>query len=196
MSFPPPSPKQARLIWFALSALAIAVLVALLVALIWGLGHVLQLLSPVLWPLAVAGATAYLLDPVVDFIQRRGVPRTRAILCVFALAVVLITALFVSVVPQLVRETRELAAKVPGYSRRVQDRIQEWVSHPPALLRKFLKLAGDSGSPTNTVVDTHPVTGSTSTIAPSAIQPGDPASPLWSKALDSQALQSATQWLA
>ena len=82
MTFPPPSPKQARLIWFALSALAIAVLVTLLVALIWGLGHVLQLLSPVLWPLAVAGAIAYLLDPVVDFIQRRGVPRTRAILCV------------------------------------------------------------------------------------------------------------------
>ena len=93
MSLPPPSPQQARLIWLALTALAVAVLVALLVALIWGLGQILQVLAPVLWPIAVAGVVAYILDPLVDLFQRKGVPRPRAILCVFALALVLVAGL-------------------------------------------------------------------------------------------------------
>src|ERR1044071_283969 len=100
MSFPPPTPKQARVIWAGITALAAAGIVAFIVGTIWGLGQVLSLLLPLLWPLAVAGVLAYLLDPLVDFIERRGVPRTRSILCVFALAAVIVLALFGSVVPQ------------------------------------------------------------------------------------------------
>ena len=75
MNFPPPTPEQARVIWLAATALAGAVIVAVLTGIIWGFGQVLNLLSPVLWPLAVAGVFAYLLDPVVDVIERRGAPR-------------------------------------------------------------------------------------------------------------------------
>ena len=88
MSLPAPSPRQGRIIWLALTGLAIALLVALLIALVWGLGQIIRVLSPVLWPLAVAGVLAYLLDPLVDSLERRNIPRTRAILCVFALAAV------------------------------------------------------------------------------------------------------------
>ena len=88
-----------------------AVLVGLVVALIWGLAFVLRLLAPVLWPLAIAGVIAYLLDPVVDLLQRKGVPRARAILAVFALGLLVVAALFGSVVPQLVSETRQLASR-------------------------------------------------------------------------------------
>ena len=43
MNFPPPSQRQARAIWFALTAFAVAVVVALLAVLIWGLGRALGL---------------------------------------------------------------------------------------------------------------------------------------------------------
>src|SRR5262245_3919392 len=112
MSFPPPTEKQARIIWFAVTGLALATLVLLGVALIWGLGKVLNMLSPVLWPLAIAGVLAYLLDPVVDLFQQRGLPRTRAILCVFGLAMVIFLSLAASVVPQLVAETSDLARRI------------------------------------------------------------------------------------
>ena len=36
----------------------LAVIVALIVALVWGLGRVLHVLGPVLWPVAVAGVLA------------------------------------------------------------------------------------------------------------------------------------------
>src|SRR5574340_661808 len=110
MNLPPPTERQARVIWLALTGLAVAVLVALVVALIWGLGQVLRMLAPVLWPLAVAGVIAYLLDPVVDFFERKGARRAHAILYVFGLALLIVAGMFGSVVPQVINETRQLAA--------------------------------------------------------------------------------------
>ena len=75
MSFPAPTENQAKIVWMALTAFAIALLIAILCAFVWGLGQVLHVLLPVLWPLAIAGILAYLLDPVVDFLQRRNVSR-------------------------------------------------------------------------------------------------------------------------
>src|SRR5438094_10631968 len=138
MDFAPPTPGQARVIWFAVTALAVAIIAAVVSGAVWGLGKVLHLLSPVLWPLAVAGVLAYLLDPVVDFIQRRGASRTRAILCVFALAAVIVLTLLGSVVPQVIRETRQLAEKIPGYSLSLQQDVQKWINKRPELLPKFL----------------------------------------------------------
>ncbi len=134
-----PSEGQARLIWLAATGLAIAVLVGLAAGLVWGLGRILNLLSPVLWPLAVAGVLAYLFDPLVDFLERKKTSRPRAILLVFALATVLLLGLLGSVVPQLVIETRQLVARVPEYSDKLEKTVQKWISQPPAWLRAALE---------------------------------------------------------
>jgi predicted PurR-regulated permease PerM len=144
--------------------------VLLIVALVWGLGRVLGLLAPILWPLAVAGVLAYLLDPVVDFLVGRRIPRARAILLVFALALLIVAGLAASVVPQLVRETRQLAERIPHYAERVQERVETWVNHPPALLQKLFdrKSAPDANgsvAATNapaSMVTNAPATSSTS----------------------------------
>src|SRR5881394_2962684 len=100
---PPPSDRQARLLWFALSGLAIALICGLVAGLIWSVGQVLQMLSPVLWPLAVAGVLAYLLDPVVDWFERKGLSRTRAIIVVFVIALLIIAGAVTCVVPPIVK---------------------------------------------------------------------------------------------
>src|SRR5467141_5387449 len=100
MSFPPPTDKQARIVWASLTAFSIALLVAILCAFVWGLGQVLNVLSPVLWPLAIAGILAYLLDPVVDFFVSRNVSRRKAIIIVFAICTVALVGLTASVVPR------------------------------------------------------------------------------------------------
>ena len=193
MTFPPPTPEQARVIWLAVTALAGAVIVAILAGVIWGFGQVLHLLSPVLWPLAVAGVFAYLLDPVVDVIERRGAPRPRAIIGVFALAAMIVLALFGSVVPQVLRETRLLAEKIPIYASSVQEKVQSWIDNPPKILEKFLKRQPDTGSGTNAV----PATNSTaiSTNGPDSSATAASGSG-WSTKIDAKALQSATAWLA
>jgi predicted PurR-regulated permease PerM len=145
MPIPPPTERQARLIWLAVSALAVTVIIGFLGLLIWGTGQVLRVLSPVLWPLAVAGVLAYLLDPVVDFLEARRVPRTRAILVVFALATALFLGLVGSVVPTVVRETRELTEEIPVYAERIQTRMDDWMSNRNSLVRRALNLVPGLG---------------------------------------------------
>lgn len=122
----------------AFSALAVAALLGVIVAAVWGLGEALGLLGPVLWPLAVAGVLAYLLDPVVDWIEKRGVPRTRAILLVFFVAAGLLLAVLASIVPRVVVETKQLTDKVPEYTQRLQAWAHDKLENPPALVKQFL----------------------------------------------------------
>jgi predicted PurR-regulated permease PerM len=193
MSMPSPTPKQAKILWLALTGLAIAVLVALLVALIWGLGQVLNILGPVVWPIAFAGVIAYLLDPLVELLLRKGVPRTRAIITVFGMAVVIVLALLGSVVPQMVKETRVLASKAPDYVERVRDWVEKRMDNPPALLRRLLN---DSQSPTNTLSITNGESTSVATDVPSQTSTNQASDSFLSRALDKQTLQSATGSLA
>ena len=144
MNFPPPTDKQARLIWIALTGLAMALIVALVVAAVWGLGKVLDVLSPVVWPLAVAAVLAYLLDPVVDFLERRRIPRPRAIGLVFFVAVVLILGVFGSVVPRLVVETQRLVANVPTFVAKTEASVTAWLDSPPDPLLELLERFGVS----------------------------------------------------
>src|SRR6266849_159462 len=137
MSFPAPTDKQARIFWLSLTGVAIALLIAILALFIWGLGWVLKLLSPVLWPLAIAGVIAYLLDPVVDFLERRRVSRSPAILIVFLAGALAVSGVFASVIPQLVRETSQLVADVPGYARQIQSKVNEWMSCSRWLMKRF-----------------------------------------------------------
>ncbi len=125
MNFPPPTAKQALVLWFSLTALAVAVLLALVGVLCWGFGWVIEKLSPVLLPLAVAGILAYLLDPVVDFFQRLKIPRTRAILMVFFLAVMLVLMLLATVVPRLITETSTLVEKAPEFSEQLRVKLSD-----------------------------------------------------------------------
>ncbi len=189
---PPPTERQLRVIWLALTGLAVATLVALGAAVIWGLGRILQILSPVLWPLAIAGIIAYLLDPVVDFIERKGASRPRAIVCVFTLALVIMAALFGSVVPHLISETRQLATRIPGYADRLESRTEEWANNPPPLLRKLLGTPSTQ-APLN---PTNQSAVSLSTNAPANRGAATNSPSLLGGALDKEDLQTATGWVA
>src|ERR1043166_7213681 len=197
MSFPAPTERQARVIWLALTGLAFAVLGALVAALIWSLGRLLELLSPVIWPLAVAGILAYLLDPVVDFIEHRGVPRARAIVCGFALAFVIVGALFGSVVPQVITETRQLALRIPGYADSLEKRLEKWINNPPPWVKRWLERETNPSGPSGSQSATNEIPPLSSTNAPpTADATTTEGGPLLGGLLDKESLQTATGWLA
>jgi predicted PurR-regulated permease PerM len=197
MSFPGPTERQARLLWLAVSGLAIAVLVTLAVAAIWGLGKILQLLSPVLWPIAVAGVISYLLDPLVDRLERRGFTRRRAIAMVFGLALVAVLALGGSIVPQLVRETRQLMAGIPAYAQNLQQRAENWINNPPPLLRRFLALHAPSPAPQPPTSATNPpAPGITNTQGPPPLTTNAPVAASSGPFFTDEHIKTATSWLA
>ena len=151
MSASAPSPNQSPVIRLALTLLAVAAIVGVIVGAVWGLGQALGLLAPVLWPLAVAGVLAYLLDPVVDWIERRGVPRTRAILLVFFVAAGLLLAVLASVVPRIVVETTQLAGRAQEMSGQFQERVEKFVAEPPVWVKQFLPMLLPKPAPNATL---------------------------------------------
>ncbi len=188
-----PSPNQKRILWASLTVLAVTVGLACLLGLVWGLGRVLNVLSPVIWPLAVAGALAYLLDPVVDLLEKRKLKRQNAILCVFAVAILLVGGVGALVVPRLVSETRELVGKIPDYTRQLQQRATTWLDTKPEWKIPFLSRSGTTATLTNatlTLTNVVTITGAnvtTNTVAGNTA----PAA----QTVEQQTVQSIAAWL-
>lgn len=159
------------MLWLSVTALAAAVLLALIGLLLWGFGWVLNQLSPVIMPLAIAGIIAYLLDPVVDFFEQRKIARPRAILLVFFLGVMLILILLATVVPRLVVETEGLIRQLPAYSRVLGGKLQVWAERQQreleTILRKFPGRQATNSVPQSTETNAMgPLPGAAETNAP------------------------------
>ena len=138
MSSHSPTAAQRRIGWLALTCLAVAAVLGFAGAVVWVLGRLIDVLSPVLWPLAVAGVIACVLSPVVDAMERRKFRRPLAILVVFVAGLALGAGILAYLIPLVVVETQQLIAKIPEYSAKLQHRIAGLLAHPPEVLRHFL----------------------------------------------------------
>src|SRR5277367_5559522 len=124
MAFPPPSPRQARFLWFSLTSLTLVLIVGMVVT---AFGWLINRLSAVLLPVALALILAYILDPVIEFLARRKVPRVWAIILVFLMGIVVGAGLIGSVVPDLVKESRKLVEVLDAreFHLRIQDLLKK-----------------------------------------------------------------------
>lgn len=123
-----PTRFQTKTIWRALTGIAILVIGILIVGLIWLAGKTLGYLQPVLVPLAVAGIVAYLLDPIVTWLQHRGLSRIKAVISVFASFIIILTALGFLIVPPIAKQIsdalhdkEEIASKATTAMTNVKD---------------------------------------------------------------------------
>jgi len=98
-----PTRFQQKTLWNAATGVAILVLGALLVGLVWLTGEVFGFLQPVLVPLLVAGIVAYLLDPVVRWLEKRGMRRLWAVICVFVAMLLSASLLGMALLPGIKR---------------------------------------------------------------------------------------------
>jgi len=124
-------------LWFSLTVLSIAVFLALLALMFYGVGWLLDRLTPVLLPLAIAGILAFLLNPLVDFFEPkmsakvsflfakiRNPKRVKAILLVLMIGFCIITSLtlvtLTTVVPEMLKLAEETKVEY------VQENIRHW----------------------------------------------------------------------
>ena len=152
MAFPSPSEKQAKVLWFSLTALAIAVFLALLATMFYGVAWVLDRLSPVLLPLAVAGILAFLLNPLVDFFEHkmsakvsrlfyniRNPKRVKAIILVFIIAVGIVSTVTLVVLRTVVPDVIQLGKDVQ--IEQLEEGSRKWViKHRESSWGKFMQL--------------------------------------------------------
>jgi predicted PurR-regulated permease PerM len=91
----------------------------------WGIAAaiffaLLWLLSDVILPFVLGAAIAYLLDPIADWLQRRGLSRTLATVIITVFALLAVVFLLLLVIPTLVEQTVQLFQVMPELVRNVQ----------------------------------------------------------------------------
>ncbi|HEX2193607.1 MAG TPA: AI-2E family transporter [Candidatus Limnocylindria bacterium] len=107
-----------------LFVLAVGVLLALLV---WQVRSALPAFF-------IAIALAFILDPVVSFLQRRGVPRWGGVLVAYVLLIGVIWLVIAFALPPLAEQTRELIDRLPELGAEVtnvQRAILQWYASLP-----------------------------------------------------------------
>lgn len=80
----------------------------------------LWLFSGILLPFVLGMVIAYFLDPVADWLERRGLSRMWATVLILALFVVIFTGVIVILVPVIANQIGGFAARVPEYVDRLQ----------------------------------------------------------------------------
>ncbi|MCU0789085.1 MAG: AI-2E family transporter [Verrucomicrobia bacterium] len=128
---------------------------------------------------------------MVDWLERKRIPRTRAILLVFFMAAGLLLGVLGSVIPRVVVETGELVSKVPVHTARFQQWVEDVLEDPPAPLKRIIPegLFRHAPGETNAVPDN---------LDPSATPQPPPAQPGSQEgaALDWDVIQQVSGWVA
>lgn len=116
-----------------------ALVIAAFLLVMWFLGTVIM-------PFILAGAVAYCLDPVADWLERQGMSRVMATITISAGAVLLAVIVTLAILPLLVTQATALIETAPSLVHNLQTFLGERV---PALadetspLRQSLQTVGD-----------------------------------------------------
>lgn len=117
-----PTRFQQRTLWNAATGVSILILGLLVVGLVWLTGKVFGFLQPVLVPIIVAGIVAYVLDPVVRLLERRGMSRLWSVVTVYIAMLAAIALLVAAVIPGILRSSHALREMSPFSKQQVESR--------------------------------------------------------------------------
>jgi len=76
--------------------------------------------SMILRPLFFAGAIVFLLKPILAFLERKGVPRTLALVLTYLFFVAIVLIILLVLIPIVTTEVNDLIKTFPAYSRTVE----------------------------------------------------------------------------
>src|SRR5689334_8943572 len=122
-----PTPWRRKTMWASLTAIFVVLLVGIVIAVVWIGANVVAFLQPILIPVAIAVILAYLLDPLVTYLSRRGFGRTKAVLTLFLLAFLSIAALGAWIVPLISVQSSSLARQLPSLTIGVRDKVVDLI---------------------------------------------------------------------
>ena len=109
--------------WAALTAFFVVFLVLTAGAVIWATANIIGFLQPILIPVAIAGILAYLLDPLVTRMSKRGLRRTQSIGLIFLIVFVALASLLWWLIPTVSVQSQNFARELPGYTQKARDYV-------------------------------------------------------------------------
>ena len=116
--------------------------------LLWALRDVLgavgAILSAVLTPFVISVIIAYLMNPLVGRLQKRGVPRGTSIAIIYLVFFIALTALLVNTIPLFIDQLRELGEHLPQLIEQVNRWMDGFHEDKKRLLPEAVRKAVDS----------------------------------------------------
>ncbi|WNQ13022.1 AI-2E family transporter [Paenibacillus aurantius] len=112
-----------RALVYTLLSLAVLYMFAQLRPLVSG---VYLFLKAVLMPFAVALMISYVLNPVVNLLHHRKVPRTVAVLLIYAVFITSMTVILMNLIPMFIRQLMELNEHMPQLNVRAQSIMNDF----------------------------------------------------------------------
>ncbi|MGF1679235.1 MAG: AI-2E family transporter [Candidatus Methylacidiphilales bacterium] len=135
-----PTSEQEKIIWQAVTSLCLLFIVALGLMIFVLFLQGLLFLSSVLVPLAIAAVIAYLLHPVICWLERRGMKRTPAIILLFISTTVTLAIISAILVPKLYTETSGLIRDLPQMKDSLLEKSRSWLDANPDIAAQVPKI--------------------------------------------------------
>jgi len=89
-----------------------------------------QFLGVVGLPIIMAGVFYYLLNPIVDFLEKKGISRVLSIIGLFILVIALLIWGIVVIIPKIQEQTVSFTNHFPQYLDTVDQKVQEFLKNP------------------------------------------------------------------
>lgn len=121
---------------------------------LWALGALINALSPILGPFLAAGILAFVCNPLVERLHRRGVGRSVASVVAIVVLVALLALVIGVLIPLVQEEISKLIERLPVMLNWLTERASHWLSTPGGQslqidansIRKFLANHKDQAS--------------------------------------------------
>jgi predicted PurR-regulated permease PerM len=132
-----PTPWQRKTLWSAITCVALVVIAAVIFCTVLVATRIVLFLQPLLLPVAIAGVLAYLLEPLVSWLARRGLPRLIAVIIVFAVFVSSGSLLILGIGPPVSFESQKFFTALPGYLERSWGLLDDFLENSVTKLPKL-----------------------------------------------------------
>jgi predicted PurR-regulated permease PerM len=132
-AFMSPTPFQRKLFWAAVTAVSFVALGAVATLLGWLIIGAISYLQPVLIPIAIAAILAYLLEPLVEWLENRRLSRTMSVITVFSASVAIVAGILIYIIPAVGNQAQQFATHMPEYTVRAQTLFNETIENAKRL---------------------------------------------------------------
>ena len=89
----------------------------------------LYALGDILTPFIVAAVLAYVLNPLVEWLQKKRIKRGPASMMVMVFALLLLLSLMLIIVPMLINQFNNMVSRIPQIVDFTQNRLLPWLNH-------------------------------------------------------------------
>jgi len=159
-----PTPQQRRILWSALTAVAVTSLLGVSALVFYGFISFLGWCYPILLPVGLAVIVALVLEPVVAWVQKTGLKRSTATLTVCLLSVIGFLLFWAFLSKPLVDQAGQFFKNLPGWINAGVDQLEASMDGTPE--KSLLDIHSSSATatplvPTNSLTIVEPAPAQT-----------------------------------